>query len=510
MTDAALDALDAAELRGIIRDLIPWLDERTYARLANELVDRAARNPSGWSPEGPTDAEASEIVAFAEAARRVGYADPSEVDDYLRQGMNAFLGKDYPTSFRVFRALLLPIANADIDLGQHEMVDEVLGVEVIDCAVQYVVCMYMTATPRNRAKAVLTAVDDMRAIGVFWKPLAEMERAAVEPLPGFAEFLPQWRELVEQRIPKKRGSDWDSDEDRWLREVIGRMDGVDGLASYARSTGRAEDLHVWCRTLVEEKDWQGALQAYEEAAQLIDAEPSRGGFLDGAALAAYELGRKDLPLFLERAWQAKPSMVRLRRWLGTAASQEVVRERARAALDACPKQARRQRALLQVLLGDLVSAARLLASAPGLGWSDAEHPGHLLFPLFSGLLGADGLAAELEYDADEAGSSSERDSSGLPAPGIATLLGLAGVTDSGEGKARTAMLSAMRKAAERRIQGVTGNKRRRHYGHAASLALACGQIDPTPEGRAWLAALRHTYRRYPALQRELSEAGERR
>lgn len=506
--DAALDAVDVAELRGLIRYIIPWLDEPTYARLANELVDRAARNPSGWSPEGPTDAEVSEIVAFAEAARRVGYAEPSEVDDYLRQGSSAFLGKDYPTAFRIFRALLPPIGNADIDLGQHETVYEVLGVDAGDCAIQYMVCVYMTATPPNRAKAVLAAMDDVRAVGRFWEPLAEMERAAVEPLPGFAEFLPRWRALVEQRIPRKRRSDWDTEEDRWLREVIGRMEGAGGLATLGRSTKRADDLSAWCRTLVEQKDWKRALQAYEEAANLVaDEAHRRAGFLDGAALAAHELGRKDLPSLLERAWRVSPSMVRLRRWLGAAGSKAVVRERSRAALEACPKEARRQRAFLHVLLGDPVSAAKLLASAPGLGWSDAEHPGPLAFPLFSGLLGGGGRAAALGHDTDEANSSLKRDQSGLSTPEIATLLDLAGVTNPGEGKARTAMFSAMRNAAERRIQGVTGTKRRRHYGHAAALALACGQIDPTPEGRHWLATLRHTYRRYPALQRELSGAG---
>ena len=79
VTQAALEAMDADELRALIRDLIPWLDEATHARLVNALVDRAARNPTGWVPEGPTDAVVTDIVAFAEAAKRLGYADPSDV-----------------------------------------------------------------------------------------------------------------------------------------------------------------------------------------------------------------------------------------------------------------------------------------------------------------------------------------------------------------------------------------------------------------------------------------------
>jgi len=73
--------MDGDELRALIRDIIPWLDEAAHARLVNALVDRAARNPSAWAPKGPTDA----VVV-------------------------------------------------DIDLGQHEILDEMLGVDVATCA----------------------------------------------------------------------------------------------------------------------------------------------------------------------------------------------------------------------------------------------------------------------------------------------------------------------------------------------------------------------------------------
>ena len=56
VTEAALDAMDAGELRALIRDIIPWLDEAAHARLVNALVDRAARRacrqPARWS-RGP-------------------------------------------------------------------------------------------------------------------------------------------------------------------------------------------------------------------------------------------------------------------------------------------------------------------------------------------------------------------------------------------------------------------------------------------------------------------------
>ncbi|MBK8481859.1 MAG: hypothetical protein IPL40_11880 [Proteobacteria bacterium] len=503
MTEAALEAMDAGELRALIRDIIPWLDEAVHARLVNALVDRAARNPSGWAPAGPTDARVADIVAFAEAATRVGRADPSDVDDYLRQGSNAFLGKNYPAAFRIFRALLLPIGNVESDLGQHEMLDEVLGVDVAACASQYVVCMYMTATPQNRGKAVLSAIDEMRGIGHFWEPLRELERVAVEPLPELDDFLSRWKPLVESRVQKDRQNDWDSDEDRWLREVVQRTQGADGLAEVARASKRADDLRAWCRALVEAGDWKGALAAYDEAAKLVsDKEYARGDFLDGAALATQELERKDLPARLERAWREAPSMVRLRRWLGSSNTRKVLLGRVSETLAAVPKHAHWQRALLHVLGGNFTEAAKLLGSAKGLGWSSGDHPGHLLFPLFNSLLGGIELPDEGMRDYDELSLLSDRDEARLVTPEVADLIRLAGI-QAPDSATRAAVINSMRTAAEKRIAGVTENKRRRHYGHAASLALACAQVDSSTTGTKWLEGIRDEYRRYPALQREL-------
>jgi hypothetical protein len=496
--------MDAGELRALIRDIIPWLDEAVHARLVNALVDRAARNPSGRVPAGPTDAAVASIVAFAEAATRVGRADPLDVDDYLRHGSNAFLGKNYPAAFRIFRELLLPIGNLDIDLGQHEMLDEVLGVDVAACASQYAVCMYMIATPQNRGKAVLSAIDEMNGIGHFWEPLREMERVAVEPLADFDDFLSQWKSLVEERVQKGRKNAWDSDEDRWLREVVQRTQGAEGLAEVARASKRANDLRAWCRALVDANDWKAAFGAYEEAVELVTAkEYARGDFLDGAALAAQELERKDLPARLERAWREAPSMVRLRRWLGSSTSKKVLLGRAREALAGIPKRAHRQRALLQLLDGDFTAAAKLLASAKGLGWSSGDHPGHLLFPRFVGLLGGIELPGEPARDHDDLSLLADRDEHRLTTPEVAELIDLAGVRAPRDAATRGAIIKAMRTAAEKRIAGVTENKRRRHYGHAASLALACAEVDSSGESTKWLEGIREEFRRYSALQREL-------
>lgn len=90
----------------------------------------------------------------------------------------------------------------------------------------------------------------------------------------------------------------------------------------------------------------------------------------------------------------------------------------------------------------------------------------------------------------------------LETPEIASLVDLADAAASVGGTDRAVMLNAMRKAAEKRIASVTENKRRRHYEHAAALALTCVKIDPSGSS-AWMAKIRSAYSRYPALQHEL-------
>ena len=508
VVDAALDAMDAEQLRGLIRALIPWLDDATQARLMNEVVDRAARASSGWAPTTPTERRVDEIEAFVAAARRVHYADPSDVDDYLREGTHAFLARDYPAAFRIFRALLIPIGDGDIDLGQHEWVDEVLGVDVDACAKQYVVAMYMTSSPKNRARAVYSAIEDVQGVGYFFEPLRELERVAVDPLPEFDDFLAQWRTLVEERVAGAEKSDWDRREDRWLREVVARTQGAEGLSEIARRSRRADDLRAWCGALAKVGDWSAARSANEEAAQLVeDRAYSRGEFLDGAALAAQELGSDDLDAALERAWREAPSLTRLRRWLGGCANREELVERAGTALEAIPAGAARQRALLHVLRGELDAAATLLADARGLGWSDAEHPGHLVFPLFVALLGGAKVTVQLPRDDADMSNLMDDDRPKLRTTGFDELLRLADVTLPDDEGIRSSMIAAMRTAAEKRVEGVTANKRRRHYGHAASLAVECARAEGSSAGKAWLRELTDEYRRYPALKREFKAAG---
>lgn len=514
--DEALATMSAEALREVVHDVLLELDDRAHARVVASLMARAARTGSGWAPAAVSDEQLAEVLAFVKAAKRVGQADPSEVDEYLRRGSAAFLRKDYAAAHRIFGALLLPIGDGDIDLGQHELLDEVLGADVAECAAQYVVSAYMIAPIAERAPAVRAAIDEVQGIEHFWEPLREMERVAVEPLPDLPDFLARWRALIASQPAGKRTTDWDTREDRWLREVVKRLEGAEGLAKVARATKRADDLRAWCGSLVDAGDWKAALKAFDEAAELVtNNDYARGELLDGAALAAQHLGRKALPAHLERAWRASPSMPRLLRWLGSSTNKAALGKRVAEALAACPKAAARQRALLYVLTRDFASAAKLLASAAGLGWSNGEHPGHLLFPLFAHLLGGPRRPTRKDMnpisrrgmDLDEVEAMTvEPHEPRLVTPEVDALLALAGVERIADPASRATVLSAMKEAAASRTAGVTEQKRRRHYGHAAELVSICVACDEKGDTARWAASLRADYRRFPALRAALDRA----
>ncbi len=130
--------MTAPELRAFVRAVLDELENEQRTRVVDSLMARAAKGHAGWKPRSPSQRIVDDARSFADAARQVGYADPGDVSEHLRLGTKAFLAGDHASARAVFEALLLPIADGDIDLGQHELVDEVLGVDAHACVAQYV------------------------------------------------------------------------------------------------------------------------------------------------------------------------------------------------------------------------------------------------------------------------------------------------------------------------------------------------------------------------------------
>jgi len=524
---SALAAMGAEELRSFVRDALGKLDDEPRMQFEDALLRRAATAGSGWRPDAPSQAAVEQAERFAEAARRVGQADPHDVDEHLRQGVKASLAGDHAGARAILGALLPPIADAEIDLGQHELADEVLSVDLHDCAARYLAAVYGMTPLDGRAAAVLDGLEAVQGLAYLSAPIDAMERAVAGPLPDLDRFLSLWI----GRLEKEDGpaGDWESDRDRWLREAVARAEGTAGLERLARSTKRPEAARAWCSSVVAQGDWSLALRAYEDSAKLVSSPLWRGDFLDGAALAAHVLGRKDLTKRLAAAWNGSPSLLRLLRYLvADEPAPAALGRRAAAALKEGPKKSPRLEGLLHLVSGDIASAAALLAKAPGLGWSREDHPGGLLFPAFAWLLGRaprgsvrGEIAAVLQHpltsDLDLAlpfdmGVVTGRVAmkADLPAPSVVDVLRRSSVADELTPKDRAVVLTALKRAATARVRGVLQKKRRRHYDHAAMLVACCVELEArsgkAAPPSAWVEVLRGRTSRYPAFQAALRRA----
>ncbi|MGH7437361.1 MAG: hypothetical protein ACRENE_16915 [Polyangiaceae bacterium] len=507
-----LRTLDAEELRTFISETLDQLDPEVRGPIEGALLRRAATR-GGYRPAPPPSRVVDEVAEFAAAARRVGQAEPFDVDAYLRQGVTASLAGEHATARRIFEALLVPIANAEIDLGQHEMVEEVLSVDLHDCVARYLLATYVETPAQRRVAAILKAVEEVQGIGALIEPVHAMGKALGRALPDLDVFLDGW--IARLEASAHPDDEWESEQERWLREAVARRDGTNGLARIARATRRPQAVTAWCKALVKDGDWKTTLAAYEEAVTLVTSDLWRGEFLDGAALAASKLGRKGATKKLEEAWLGAPSLARLQRWLvADDANGASIRKRAAAALEAAPTQSSRLLAFLHVL-GDVLPAAKALKSAPGLGWSSDDHPGHLIFPAFAWMLAngtPTGVTANLVEVLDreprsllESSLELQDPSSKLSTPTARAVLDRAGVRSRLTVKDCAAALDAMRTAASKRTDGVTGEKRRRHYEHAAMLVGCCVETDRQGSA-AWLEALRARTSRFPAYQEALRGA----
>lgn len=174
--------MTAPELRSFVRTVFDVLHDDQRTTVTDSLVARATQG-AGWKPSRPSAGAVDEVCVFADAARRVAFADPDEVSDYLRQGTRAFLAGDHASARAVFEALLLPVAQGDINLGQHDMVEEVLNIDLHVTVAQYVTSVYTTTRLGGRSNAVYSAITDVEGVASLAHPIADMEGVSAGALP---------------------------------------------------------------------------------------------------------------------------------------------------------------------------------------------------------------------------------------------------------------------------------------------------------------------------------------
>lgn len=240
----ALEAMTAPELRAFVRAVLGEFEDKQRSRVIDSLLSRAARGEAVWKPNRPSSRIVNDARSFADAAQLVGHADPDDVSEHLRLASRAFLAGDHATARAVFEALLIPISTVDIDLGQHELVDDVLTVDVHTCVAQYVTSVYTTTPLPERAGVVFKAIENVQPIGSVLNPIGEMEDVSAGALPDLGAFLPRWVKHLGPRRPSK--DEWESDHERWRREAVFRLEGVTGLERLARKTKRPQTCLAWC------------------------------------------------------------------------------------------------------------------------------------------------------------------------------------------------------------------------------------------------------------------------
>ena len=105
----------------------------------------------------------------------------------------------------------------------------------------------------------------------------------------------------------------------------------------------------------------------------------------------------------------------------------------------------------------------------------------------------------------------DEDKPKLTTPSIATLIQSTRSSIALIDSDRDTAIDAMRVAADKRVEGILGNSRRRHYGHAALLVASCVAYAPkkhAAELLRWTEELRQQYRRRHAFREELARASE--
>jgi hypothetical protein len=159
------------------------------------------------------------------------------VDEALRQATKAFLAGEHTTAREVFEALLPAVGDGEIDLGQDEMVDEVLTVGVEECAAQYVASVYLTTPLEKRAEALCRTMEAVHGVAWFWHPIEQMEWVTTAGLPELDAFLPRWVGFLERR-PEGDGAGDRSGRRRYTRGARPSSSGETGRAACAPTTRR--------------------------------------------------------------------------------------------------------------------------------------------------------------------------------------------------------------------------------------------------------------------------------
>lgn len=518
MIESAIDVIDAESLRALVRDLALRASATDRAWLVDELMRRARRQVAGWKPPGSDQRLLADV---AECIRRTARYDgsPAEVDDLLRRAARSLIAGDAAQARTAYDQLFPVLLDGEISLDYDELLEEVLEVDLLDAALCWLAATYLTTRFAERPMALLRVLDQTWRMAAVTTMLDGMQRVSGQPLPDLDEFLPQWIAALDRA--RTGNTAWNVDVGPLRREAILLHEGVDGLGRQAKRSKSPEDYRAWIDALVAEERWDDAYAAVIAAAKQ-QKKPHQAAFFDAAATLARRRGT-DEAAHLEAAWRALPTVARFLRVVDHEHGADL-RIRARAVSKGI-RSSPRLDAVIAIATADVDRLVSLVSTAPALGWS-GDHSGWIAFPALVKIVGGvapvgtarhevcvgldesdDGFIEpldEMQYGLfdpfDEVGP---RSLVPMKPMSIATLIDRAQIQVDAAAR-RAAIHAALRNAAERRLDGILKNKRRRHYGSVATLVACCVELDGRSD--AWLARLQGQARRYPAFRSALDSA----
>jgi hypothetical protein len=279
----------------------------TVARLVMQSKGReAVRFADDPSLLADVDAIVREMKSHARAT-------PRRLDELFARLNRAWIRGEHAT----YSAGVGAIAEAlygGVDLGQDELYIEVLETDFTEVGRRYLVSVYLTTPPEQRAAALHRAC---LALGVFecceLAPIAAMEASALEPLPALDAFAPAWAAHLRHALTGHLRAP--SIVQRQLQEATLRSDGTAGLAALARASEKREDYEAWIGALLADEERAEAAAAAREGAAAVEWSHDRASLHTFAARIELLRG-KSAADDLHAALIAQPNDFRFRQWLG--------------------------------------------------------------------------------------------------------------------------------------------------------------------------------------------------
>lgn len=512
--ERAVAELKPDELSAWVREHFASEDERVRRRMLDGVLAAARRCAPGFQVRTSKDERLEdEVVAWATQDFTVVQVDSVAVEMLLDRVNRQYLRGDFGRAGHLYGRMFWGLEQWERGRPDELTGDEMLNSSLQRAGLRYLVSLYLTTRPAGRARAMLHGCDQVARMCLLVDPLRQlMEEAPLDIAESMAEFEPAWQDELESELVRAKAAGHElSPLLGWFTKSVQRSGAAHGLLRVARLSGDPVTWEEWVDELVSQQAWSDVIESVSEALSSV------GGSLFGARLADVALAASfkvetcpERVRWAERSFRSEPTLRRLL-ILNAVDSECSASSDDRDYLSLLPPDTLRQGGrvvgAVHLVSGQWAEAARILAQADRLGWSNSHHPGHLVYPVLLWLLRQMGEPAVPSDDSmpsvgltqtpfldaacavlDLAGAAS-LDTSLLPQrrlpasleavlPTLTLAQALAPVLKRAEPSSQSmeTVLQCLHMAATSRVSGALDAGRRRMYGDAIRQVLALVEV----------------------------------